>query len=72
MANTEIRVERIPTVFIAGEVFYEPHWLAYLTENGSAVHEWADAYARSYISADDAKQQLLDILDGKRSLQTGR
>lgn len=63
---TEIRVRHIPALFIAGELFDESHWLAELIEGGTMV--WADVYAVSHASADDARRQLLDILDGKSSV----
>ena len=59
MYDTEIRVRYCNTA----SIWSENYWLAEVIENGERL--WPDAYARSYIGPDDARQKLLDILDGK-------
>lgn len=63
MYDTEIRVTYCNTA----SIWSENYWLAEIIENGERL--WPDAYARSYIGPDDARQKLLDILDGKVATQ---
>lgn len=58
MYNTEIRV----IYCNYASAWTENHWLAEVVENGERL--WPDVYAKSYIGPDDARQKLLEILDG--------